>query len=102
MKQIILTLTLGLLMAGCNQSTTQTTTKPAVCPAIDKSTELMNKKAILDSIDAYNAALKNDSTPIDICMHAGKVKAAYERAKDYSDADVWNSIEKSDCKNAGL
>lgn len=88
-------------MTGCNESS-QTTNTSAVYPATDKNTELMNKKAILDSIEAYNTTLKNDSTPVDICMHAGKVKAAYERAKDYSDAEVWGSIEKTDCKNAGL
>lgn len=100
MKQILLILTISLFITGCNEPT-QTTT-PAVCPIIDKGLDSMNKKEITDSIDAYNVALKDDNSTVDICMYAGKVKAAYERAKDHDNAEIWGGIEKSDCKNAGL
>lgn len=101
MKQILLVLIIGSFITGCNEPA-HTTTTPGVCPIIDKSLDLMHKKEITDSIDEYNATLKNDNNPLDICMNAGKVKAAYEHAKDHNNTEIWDDIEKTNCRNAGL
>lgn len=96
----LLSFAVALYITGCNDSTV-TTTQP-VHPLIDDGMNLMNKRAILDGIDQYNTAVKKSDNLLDICTAAGKLKVAYERAKESGEALIWSKVEEVDCKNAGL
>lgn len=102
MKQFLLIFLAGFILVGCNDQATQMVSDPVVCATINKGMDMINKRAITDSIDTYYAALRGDSTLVDICINAGRVKMAYERVKDFDNVRVWEKIEKVDCVHAGL
>ena len=54
-----------------------------------------------DAIDQYGIA-KRQGTPVDICVHAGLVSAAYIQAKDEANYRVWKAKELEDCDRAGV
>jgi len=54
-----------------------------------------------DAIEQYEIA-KRSGTPMDACVHAGIVRAAYLQAKDEDNYQKWQSVERRDCQNAGM
>lgn len=58
-------------------------------------------QVVQDSIDQYNIA-KKQGDAMQICVQAGLVSAAYLQAKNQEKYDEWKSIEKADCRVAGL
>lgn len=54
-----------------------------------------------DTVDQYNIA-KKQGDAMQICVQAGLVSAAYLQAKNQEKYDEWKSIEKADCRAAGL
>ena len=52
-------------------------------------------------VTQYNIA-KQHGSPIDICLQAGIVSAAFLQAKDEKNYELWKSIETGDCQRAGL
>lgn len=96
-----LSVVVALFLTACNNDQASVGYQQ-VHPLIDEGMNVMNKKAILDSTAQYNEALKKGDNSLDICIAAGKIKDAYERAKECDEALVWSKLEKIDCKNAGL
>ena len=54
-----------------------------------------------DAVNQYNIA-KRQGDPIQICVQAGMVSAAYLQAKDESNYQTWKRTEAEDCKRAGI
>lgn len=54
-----------------------------------------------DSVKQYQIAKRNGS-PIDACVQAGLVTAAYLQAKDEPNYQRWKEVEKADCERAGV
>lgn len=54
-----------------------------------------------DSEKQYEIA-RESGTPMDRCVHAGFVSAAYIQAKDQENYAKWKEIESRDCEAAGL
>ncbi len=54
-----------------------------------------------DSVKQYEIA-KRDGSPMDACVHAGMVAAAYLQAKDEPNYQQWKATERADCAAAGL
>ena len=85
--------TIALIMSGCDGSLQ----KEMVANQMDD----INTQVVNDSIEQYNIT-KSSGNPIDICVHAGMVKAAVLQAKDEAQYKEWNEIEKADCAAAGM
>lgn len=75
--------------------------RQAQTPAQDIMQNITNQVAT-DAVKQYMIAKRNGATPIDICVQAGFVSAAYLQAQDESNYSKWKSIEKSDCEYAGV
>jgi len=54
-----------------------------------------------DAEDQF-AMVQNSGTPIDKCVQAGMVSAAYLQAKRSDKYDHWKTIERGLCASAGL
>lgn len=54
-----------------------------------------------DAVKQYNIA-KREGDPIQICVSAGLVTAAYLQAKDEKNYAEWKAVERSVCSAAGL
>ena len=54
-----------------------------------------------DAVDQYNIA-KRQGDPIQICVQAGMVTAAYLQAKDEANYQTWKRAEAQDCERAGV
>jgi hypothetical protein len=54
-----------------------------------------------DAVKQYNI-VKASGTPIDICVQAGMVTAAYLQAKDNGNYAAWKRTEAVDCAAAGI
>jgi hypothetical protein len=61
----------------------------------------IEKKVAADSVAQYNIAARS-GTPMDKCVHAGLVAAAYLQAKDEPNYKTWKSREDADCRAAGV
>jgi hypothetical protein len=61
----------------------------------------INVQVAKDSIDEYDIT-KRQGDPMEICVHAGLVAAAYLQAKDGASYEHWKIVEKRDCAAAGL
>lgn len=61
----------------------------------------IHDKVATDAVDKYGIAKRNGS-PIDICVQAGFVTAAYLQAKDEANYQRWKQTEKTDCSKAGI
>jgi len=61
----------------------------------------IERKVANDAVEQYNIA-KRQGDRIQICVQAGFVSAAYLQAKDQENYNRWKSIEKSDCRAAGM
>lgn len=58
-------------------------------------------QVVQDTVDQYNIA-KKQGDAMQICVQAGLVSAAYLQAKNQEKYNEWKSIEKADCRVAGL
>ena len=54
-----------------------------------------------DAVKQYNIA-KRQGDPIQICVQAGMVSAAYLQAEDEGNYQGWKRTEEQDCKRAGI
>ncbi len=54
-----------------------------------------------DAADKYEIA-KRQGDPIQICVQAGLVSAAYLEAKDETSYARWKAVQKADCARAGM
>jgi len=61
----------------------------------------VENKVATDAVDQYHIAVRN-GTPMDRCVHAGLVSAAYIQAKDEANYKEWKAREKADCAAAGV
>lgn len=71
----------------------------------DKLSELaggsIEEQVAQDTVDQYNIA-KRQGDPIQICVQAGLVAAAYLQAEDEPNYNRWKAIEEEDCEAAGV
>lgn len=77
----------------------------AACDIEKQAAQNMQKitnQVATDSVKQYEIAKRNGATPIDICVQAGLVSAAYLQAQDESNYRKWKGIEKFDCESAGV
>ncbi|HEX8615694.1 MAG TPA: zinc ribbon domain-containing protein [Telluria sp.] len=58
-------------------------------------------KVASDSVEQYQIA-KRGGDKMQACVHAGLVAASYLQAKDESKYREWQSVERTDCKRAGV
>lgn len=61
----------------------------------------LEDQVAIDSVNQYNIA-KRQGDPIQICVQAGMVTAAYLQAKDEANYQAWKRTEAQDCKRAGV
>ena len=54
-----------------------------------------------DAVTQYNIA-KRQGDPMQICVQAGMVSAAFLQSKDESNYQAWKRTEAQDCKHAGV
>jgi hypothetical protein len=54
-----------------------------------------------DAVSQYNIA-KRQGDPMQVCVQAGTVSAAYLQAKDEANYQTWKRTEAQDCKRAGV
>ena len=66
-----------------------------------KEMEKIEDQVATDSVKQYEI-VKRNGTPIDACVHAGMVSAAYVQAKDEPNYQRWKAVEKADCELAGI
>ncbi|MBT2304812.1 hypothetical protein J7E70_30805 [Variovorax paradoxus] len=59
------------------------------------------RQVVDDTVTQYNM-VKRQGGPIDICVHAGLVAAAYLQAKDEPGYATWKDRQKADCETAGM
>lgn len=68
---------------------------------VDKQMSDITAQVAQDSVNQYNIA-KQQGDPIQICVQAGLVSAAYLQAEDQANYNKWKSIEAADCQRAGI
>ena len=94
-------LTLGLLGAmacfGCGGERDQRT--PSTTDSNKVTTD--SNKVVADAVDQYHIA-KRSGTPIDQCVQARVVTAAYLQAKDEDNYKIWKETEATDCGAVGM
>jgi len=61
----------------------------------------VEKSVASDAVDQYDIA-KRHGSPMDICVQAGLVSAAFLQAKDEDKYKVWKAKEQQECAAAGL
>jgi hypothetical protein len=76
-------LAVGLICAGCGQ-------------VADAQGELVETWKIKEAIGAYEQA----SAPLDRCVKAKLVAAAYTDARDHAETQAWEAREHEDCGTA--
>lgn len=73
-------------------------------PASDSTVTTLStieNKVTADAVEQYQIA-KRDGNRVDVCVHAGLVKAAYLQAKDEENYKAWVRTERTDCAEAGV
>ena len=88
MKKIVTALALAITLTGCDQ-------------AVDAQMDSTYDKVSSDMVAQYDIA-KKQGDPMQTCVQAGMVSAAYLQAKDEAKYNEWKAIEKTDCKAAGI
>ena len=88
MKKIVTALVLAITLTGCDQ-------------AVEAQMDSTYDKVSSDMVAQYDIA-KKQGDPIQTCVQAGMVSAAYLQAKDETKYNEWKAIEKTDCKAAGI
>jgi hypothetical protein len=66
-----------------------------------KNMEGIERKVASDAVQQYEIA-KRSGTPMDACVHAGFVAAAFLQAKDEAAYQQWKQTERVDCDGAGI
>ena len=66
-----------------------------------KDMERIQNQVAADVVQQYGIAQRN-GTAMDRCVQAGMVIAAFLQAQDEANYQQWKTIEKSDCRSAGL
>ena len=66
-----------------------------------KSMRRIQNQVAADSVAQYGIAHRN-GTAMDRCVQAGMVTAAFLQAQDEPNYQQWKTIEKNDCRSAGL
>jgi hypothetical protein len=61
----------------------------------------IENKVATDAVAQYEIA-KRQGDPMQTCVQAGMVSAAFLQAKNEPQYDVWKATEKADCAKAGL
>lgn len=54
-----------------------------------------------DAVKQYDM-VKQHGTPVDKCVHAGFVAAAYLQAQDERKYEYWKAVERLHCADAGV
>lgn len=88
MNKLIVVLGLAVALVGCDA-------------AVDAQMDYATDK-VTDDVIAQYEIVKKQGDPIQTCVHAGVVSAAYLQAKDEAKYAEWKAIEKEDCKAAGM
>lgn len=88
MKKIVTVLAIAITLTGCDQ-------------AVEAQMDSTYDKVSSDMVAQYDIA-KKQGDPIQTCVQAGMVSAAYLQAKDEAKYNEWKAIEKTDCKAAGI
>lgn len=68
---------------------------------VDAQMADINDQVTEDVMAQYDIA-KRQGDPIQICVQAGLVSAAFLQAQDEANYQTWKSIEKMDCAAAGM
>jgi hypothetical protein len=58
-------------------------------------------KVASDAVDQYRITAKSGG-PMDRCVQAGMVSAAFLQAKNDTQYSTWKKIERKDCNAAGV
>jgi hypothetical protein len=66
-----------------------------------KEMQKIENQVAADAVKQYEIA-KRQGDPIQICVQAGFVSAAYLQAKDEANYQRWKKIESEDCQRAGM
>ncbi|WP_263377686.1 hypothetical protein [Granulicella paludicola] len=61
----------------------------------------VENKVADEVLDQYRIA-KRSGSPMDACVQAGIVRAAYLQAKDEANYQRWHMTEQNDCRLAGV
>ena len=69
--------------------------------SVQDSVQKIENQVAKDSVNQYHIA-KNQGDPMQVCVQAGLVSAAYLQAEDTQNYNKWKAIEKSDCQAAGI
>ena len=88
MKKIVTVLAIAVTLTGCDQ-------------AVEAQMDSTYDKVSSDMVAQYDIA-KKQGDPMQTCVQAGMVSAAYLQAKDETKYNEWKAIEKTDCKAAGI
>lgn len=74
---------------------------PSCDAMVDQQMSEIHDQVSEDAVAQYEIA-KRQGDPIQICVQAGLVSAAYLQAQDEANYNRWKSIEDSDCARAGM
>jgi hypothetical protein len=88
-----------LVLARGARPTITSTVNAAVAQA--SGLDDIYKKVAADAVAQYGIA-KRSGSPVDVCVHAGLVAAAFLQAKDEVSYRIWKQTEKADCTAAGV
>lgn len=61
----------------------------------------LEQQVASDTVAQYQIA-KRSGEPMDACIHAGMVTAAFLQAKDEANYQAWKKTEQDDCAKAGI
>jgi hypothetical protein len=59
-------------------------------------------RSVVDDVLAQYETAKQGGNAMDVCIHAGIVKAAFIQAKDAAGTKNWDRTERADCGRAGV
>jgi hypothetical protein len=71
-------------------------------PSPEASLKNLKDATALDLAEQFHIASKNGAKPMELCVQAGVVKAAYLQAKDEKQYQVWTALEDISCEEAGI
>jgi hypothetical protein len=71
------------------------------CSKTNESTITIEQQVAIDFVTEYKM-VKKFGTPLEVCMAAANVVAAYLQAKDEPKYQDWQRIKNLDCQLAGL
>jgi hypothetical protein len=66
-----------------------------------KDMRRIENEVAADAVREYNIA-KEKGDPMDACVHAGLVAAAYLLENDSGNYELWKATDRVDCEKAGL